>query len=260
MKLLEAKWAGIKEGLLEGADLTHNMDGSVNHNKRNMMSLMLENTRRSLMETASTGATSATAIAQLNKVILPVIRRVMPTVIANEIVGIQPMSGPIAQIHTMRVSYGETVASGVAAGDEALSPASIAKYYSSGGAYNTFDAGATGTLEGTGGRAMRIGTLRQTVEAKSRKLQARWTFEAAQDAQSQQGLDVEQEVMAALAQEITAEIDQEILFHLRALAATSQTFSQAAVTDLDCRCSCCSGNPDQSCIQPDRFAHASWCG
>jgi hypothetical protein len=40
--------------------------------------------------------------------------------------------------------------------------------------------------------------LRQAVEAKSRKLQARWTFEAAQDAQSQHGLDVEAEIMAAL--------------------------------------------------------------
>ena len=53
--------------------------------------------------------------------------------------------------------------------------------------------------------------MKQTVEAKTRKLSARWTFEAAQDAQSQHGIDVEAEIMAALAQEITAEIDQEVL-------------------------------------------------
>ena len=48
--------------------------------------------------------------------------------------------------------------------------------------------------------------LKQTVEAKTRKLQARWTFESAQDVQAQQGIHVEAELMAALAQEITAEI------------------------------------------------------
>ncbi len=231
MKLFESQWEAVKENLLEGADLTHNMDGSINANKKKTMGLLLENTRRSLMEAASTGATSAAQIAQLNKVILPVIRRVMPTVIANEIVGVQPMSGPIAQIHTMRISYAESISGGVTAGDEALSPANIARYYSGDTtAPTTPQAAATGTLEGVPGRGIKISTLRQTVEAKSRKLSARWTFESAQDAQAQQGIDVEQEVMAALAQEITAEIDQEILYHLRALAGTSQTFSQAAVT------------------------------
>ncbi len=231
MKLFESQWEQVKENLLEGADLTHNMDGSVNANKKKTMGLLLENTRRSLMEAASTGATSAAQIAQLNKVILPVIRRVMPTVIANEIVGVQPMAGPIAQIHTMRISYSESISGGVTAGDEALSPANIARYYSGDtSAPATPQAAATGVLEGVPGRGIKISTLRQTVEAKSRKLSARWTFESAQDAQAQQGIDVEQEVMAALAQEITAEIDQEILYHLRALAGTSQTFSQAAVT------------------------------
>ena len=60
--------------------------------------------------------------------------------------------------------------------------------------------------------------MKQTVEAKTRKLSARWTFEAAQDAQSQHGIDVEAEIMAALAQEITAEIDQEVLASLDSLA------------------------------------------
>ncbi len=231
MKLFESQWESVKEQLLEGADLTHNFDGSVNTNKTKMMSLLLDNTRRSLMEAASTGATSSAAIAQLNKVILPVIRRVMPTVIANEIVGVQPMAGPISQIHTLRVSYSESITGGVTAGDEALSPLNIARYYSGDTANPTTpQAAATGALEGVPGRAIKISTLRQTVEAKSRKLSARWTFESAQDAQAQQGIDVEQEVMAALAQEITAEIDQEILYHLRALAGTTQTFSQAAVT------------------------------
>jgi len=73
--------------------------------------------------------------------------------------------------------------------------------------------------------------LKQPVEAKSRKLSARWTFEAAQDAQAQQGIDVEAEIMAALAQEITAEIDQEVIGSLRTLAGSaSETFDQAAAS------------------------------
>ena len=73
--------------------------------------------------------------------------------------------------------------------------------------------------------------MKQTVEAKSRKLSARWTFEAAQDAQSQHGIDVEAEIMAALAQEITAEIDQEVIASLTSLAGTApETYDQNAVS------------------------------
>jgi hypothetical protein len=72
--------------------------------------------------------------------------------------------------------------------------------------------------------------LKQVVEAKTRKLSARWTFEAAQDAQAMHGLDVEAEIMAALAQEITVEIDQEIIGSLSSLAATDYAFDQSAVS------------------------------
>ena len=78
---------------------------------------------------------------------------------------------------------------------------------------------------------MSIQILKQTVEAKTRKLSARWTFEAAQDAQSMHGIDVEAEIMAALAQEITAEIDQEVLGSLRTLGGNAvETYNQAAVS------------------------------
>jgi hypothetical protein len=63
--------------------------------------LFFENTRRYLKENATAGSTAAGNIATLNRVILPVIRRVMPTVIANELVGVQPMTGPVGQIHTL---------------------------------------------------------------------------------------------------------------------------------------------------------------
>ena len=221
-ELLEGRWQETKTALVEG----------LQGNKKAVMETTLENTRKHLMETATAGATSAGNVATLNRVILPVIRRVMPTVIANEIVGVQPMTGPVGQIHTLRVRYSDafTGATGgsTTAGEEALSPFKIAEGYSG----NTNGkADATATKEGTAGNKLSIQILKQTVEAKSRKLSARWTFEAAQDAQSQHGIDVEAEIMAALAQEITAEIDQEVLRSLSTLAGTgTDTYNQAAVS------------------------------
>jgi len=220
-ELLESRWQETKGALVEG----------LTGNKKSVMEATLENTRKYLSEAATAGATSAGNVATLNRVILPVIRRVMPTVIANELVGVQPMTGPVGQIHTLRVRYADAVDStsgtDTAAGDEALSPFKIAEAYS--GALDD-KAAATSALEGSAGNRLSIQILKQTVEAKSRKLSARWTFESAQDAQSQHGIDVEAEIMAALAQEITAEIDQEVLASLSALAPTSDTYNQAAVS------------------------------
>jgi len=221
-ELLESRWQDTKTALVEG----------LNGNKKAVMETTLENTRRYLSESATAGATSAGNVATLNRVILPVIRRVMPTVIANELVGVQPMTGPVGQIHTLRVRYSDTAgsgASGAVAGEEALSPFKIAEAYS--GNTTTAKANATAAMEGTAGNRMSIQILKQTVEAKTRKLSARWTFEAAQDAQSQHGIDVEAEIMAALAQEITAEIDQEVLASLGNLAgAAAETYNQAGVS------------------------------
>ena len=221
-ELLTGRWAETKEALLEGLQGT----------KKSVMGVTLENTRKYLMESPTAGATSAGNVATLNRVILPVIRRVMPTVIANELVGVQPMTGPVGQIHTLRVRYSDTSSgANVLAGEEALSPFKIAAAYSGNASDSNAKAASTATLEGVAGNRMSIQILKQTVEAKTRKLSARWTFESAQDAQAQQGIDVEAEVMAALAQEITAEIDQEIISSLISLAGTAtQTYDQAAVS------------------------------
>jgi hypothetical protein len=229
-ELLEGRWDDTKEALLEG------LQGS----KRNSMAVILENTKRYLKENASAGSTTSGNIATLNRVILPVIRRVMPTVIANELVGVQPMTGPVGQIHTLRVRYAQSLtdnsaaATSVTAGQEALSPFTIATAYSTVPTAQTVATGYTGNntanMEGTGGKQISVQILKQAVEAKTRKLQARWTFESAQDAQAMHGIDVEAEIMAALAQEITAEIDQEILLSLSTLAATEYTYNQATVS------------------------------
>ena len=230
--LLESRWDETKEALLEGLKGT----------RRSTMGVLLENTKKQLLAESSAGTTTAGNIATLNRVILPVIRRVMPTVIANELVGVQPMTGPVGQIHTLRVRYANSLTdnsaanTSVIAGEEALSPFKIAQAYSrqpsgvAGDTATAYTANNTAALEGNGGRQISVQILRQAVEAKSRKLQARWTFEAAQDAQSQHGIDVEAEIMAALAQEITAEIDQEILLSLATLASTEFTYNQATVS------------------------------
>ena len=228
--LFEAKnWSATKQALTEG----------LSGQRKTTMEVCLENTKKYLSESATAGATAQGNVAVLNKVILPVIRRVMPTTIANELVGVQPMQGPVSQIHTLRVRYADSasastgyndgaVGNAVNANDEALSPFAIASQYSgaAGG-----KAEVTGTLEGVAGKRLNIQILKETVEAKSRKLSARWTFEAAQDAQAIHGVDVEAEIMAALAQEITAEIDQEIIGSLITLAGGSYgTYDQAAVS------------------------------
>ena len=144
-ELLESRWQETKSALLEG----------LNGTKKAVMASTLENTRKYLAETAGTGATSAGNIATLNRVILPVIRRVMPTVIANELVGVQPMTGPVGQIHTLRVRYAETNDNAIA-GAEALSPFNIATAYSGTGTDPAGVADSTASLEGSAGRKMSI--------------------------------------------------------------------------------------------------------
>lgn len=227
----KSKWERIKDALKEG----------LNNKQAGLMENALENTRKDfvarqkvLMENASASAVSTGNIATLNKVILPIIRRVLPNVIANEIIGVQPMPGPVAQIMTLRYVYGNSTA-GAIAGEEMMAPLHVrdlAAAYS-GNEVTSQPAGAlTAQLEGVPGNAVKLEMLKQVVEAKSRRLSARWTVEAQTDAQNQYGVDVEEELLAAVAQEITVEIDQEILRSLRALPPTptaANTFDQSAV-------------------------------
>ncbi|RLA16223.1 MAG: hypothetical protein DRQ60_04940 [Gammaproteobacteria bacterium] len=221
-KLFESNWANTKDALLEG------LSGS----RRQSLDVVFENTKSQMLrESATAGSTQAGNVASINKVMLPLIRRVMPTVIANEIMGVQPMTGPVGQIHTLRTRYADN-ATGVTAGTEALSPFDIAKAYSGNDAAAPNEGPANTTaLEGLPGNRMSIQILKETVEAKSRKLSARWTFEAAQDANAVHGIDIEAEIMQALAQEITVEIDQEMLQNLRTLSgAPTVTYDQSAVS------------------------------
>ena len=159
-ELLEGRWNETKDALLEG------LSGS----KRSSMSVILENTKKYLRENASSGSTVSGNIATLNRVILPVIRRVMPTVIANELVGVQPMTGPVGQIHTLRVRYAQSLtdnsaaATSVTAGQEALSPFTIATAYSTvpqtQGTATGYTGNNTAVMEGNGGKQISVQILK----------------------------------------------------------------------------------------------------
>ena len=229
-----SKWLRIKDALCDG----------LAPKRAKQLGYVLENTRKEfvnrqkyLLENASASAVSTGNIATLNKVILPIIRRVLPNVIANELVGVQPMPGPVAQIMTLRYVYGTTsTGAQTIAGEEMLAPLHVrdlAAAYSGNEVAGTPAGALTAQLEGVPGNAVKLEMLKQVVEAKSRRLSARWTVESQTDAQNQYGVDVEEELLAAVAQDITVEIDQEILRSLRALPPTptaANTFAQSAVS------------------------------
>lgn len=210
-------WNNVRQGLSEG----------LSGKRKENFETVLDHTRNEMLkESATVGSTSTGNIASLNKVILPVLRRVMPNVIANELVGVQALSGPVAQIQTMRYSYAQNYA-GVNAGTEALSPYDIARAYTGNGDPSNPHAASTASIEGTPGKQLQVGIVKQTAEAQARRISARWTVEATQDAESQFGISLEDELLAGLANEITQEIDQEILFRLRKLARTGATYDMS---------------------------------
>ena len=242
MQLIE-NWQETKEALLEG------LQGS----KKTVMSTLLENQKKYLTETAQPASANVAAdIANFQKITIPMIRRILPGTISSDLVGVQPMSGPVGLVYSLRFAFAEAAdavgpnvvaANDIAAGDEAFANNSKMKRF-----YSSANVGTTGyppaltattsdgftadtaDYEGFGGRAMRLSVLKQTISAGSRKLQARWTMEAAQDLNSQHGLDLESELTAALSAQIAHEIDNEILTDLLQLASSAATFDFAAPT------------------------------
>lgn len=96
-------WKETKSVLLEG--LTPQMKGTV--------STLLENQKQAILnETAAAGSTATTDIAGFRKILIPMIRRVIPGTIANEIVGVQPMQGPVSLVYSMRYRYAEAAGPG----------------------------------------------------------------------------------------------------------------------------------------------------
>lgn len=242
MELYE-NWSDTKETLLEG----------LSESKKKILAPVLENTMQALQETAGAGVTSADAIGNFQKIVIPMIRRIIPGTIAQELVGVQPMSGPVGLVYSMRFKYADAV-TGTAEADELdgtyattagmepfgnAVPGQLRRFYSSADAGTTGypptltaatsdgNAASTANYESFGGRAMNLEVLKQTVTAGARKLQARWSPESSQDLKASHGLDLEAEMTAALSAAVVSEIDNEIINDLLALAGTTESFDMA---------------------------------
>lgn len=227
MDLFE-NWSETKEVLLEG----------LSERKKAVMAPLLENQKQYLIETADAFTSSAGAIGNFQKIVIPMIRRIIPNTIASELVGVQPMSGPVGLAYSLRFLFADATdvpppgpgAEDIAPGDEVFGNNSKTKRWYSG---NVVAGTATGTsaptadFEAYGGKRLKLEILKQTVTAGSRKLQAKWTVEAAQDLSAQHGLDLEAEITAALSNEIVNEINDEIINDLIGLAGTVETFDMS---------------------------------
>jgi hypothetical protein len=225
MELFE-NWSLTKEALLEG----------LSADKKKIVGALMENQKKAVMETAAAGTTAAGAIANFQKIVIPMIRRIIPGTIATELVGVQPMSGPVGLVYSMRFQYSQAMATGeartdISAGDELFANNSKMRRFYSGDELNgvgTGEAAATNSFEAFGGRELKLEVLKQTVTAGSRKLQAKWTIEAMEDLQASHGVDLQSEITAALSAEIVSDVDNEILHDLAILAGTVETFDMAS--------------------------------
>ena len=236
--------------------------------KRAVTSVILENQEKALKEdaqfmteTAPTNATGS-SIANWDPILISLVRRAMPNLIAYDIAGVQPMSGPTGLIFAMRSRF-KAQNGTEALFDEAESQFSAAKTTanvpgsagtssagetnpavlndSSPGAYTAEGGMSTATAEALGDSAnnsfaeMAFSIEKSTVTAKSRALKAEYTMELAQDLKAIHGLDAESELANILSAEILAEINREVV---RTIYVNSEKGAQtdttaAGIFDLD---------------------------
>jgi hypothetical protein len=183
--------------------------------------------------------TYASGDARLPKVLIPMIRRTFPELITNEIVGVQPMSGPVGLAFALRYRY-ESDALGSAS--SARSPYTPTASDEKEVGWNYLNTAFTGTSSAklSGGAAefpmvnedkgvaellknfeltdnipqMTIEFEKTAVEAGTRRLAAQWSVELEQDIKNMQGLDVDNELVNAMSYEIQAEIDREMVIRM----------------------------------------------
>ena len=195
--------------------------------------------------------TYATGDARLPKVLIPMIRRTFPELITNEIVGVQPMTGPVGLAFAMRykyegaaLGYGTTASGGVGDGSNSAGNISGNTAISDGKeiGYNYLNTAFTGTssarLSGLGASGTHFNGLvedsgvaalisqfeltsnipqvtvsfeKTAVEAGTRRLAAKWSVELEQDLKNMNGIDIDAELTNAMSYEIQAEIDREMI-------------------------------------------------
>lgn len=214
------------------------------------MKLMLENTEKEHARLVNEGTLSGD-VAQFTPILMPMVRRVYPNLIANELLGVQPMSMPTGFIYALTNEYtgtgavsakgGKIVEGDVAHGDAVYSetgangnvfslvPASTVDYtdggavtvvatYSNEAAFGRILKNFTGPVVTAAAEALStdmkevgFSIAKKSVEAKSRALKGQYTVEMYQDLKAQHGLLADEEIMSLMSYEMQAEIDREVV-------------------------------------------------
>jgi len=203
--------------------------------------IMLENEYKYLSEAGNwleVGRGSPYAISgDFHQIAVPMVRRTFPELIAHDIVGVQPLTGPVGLAFALRFRTGGPSTYG-GSSDVELGYNTMDTTYS--GSYTTsasevLGSNVTGDVglgigSGTAINEVNLTVEKAQVEAKTRKLRSRWSLEVAQDLKAMHGLDLEEEMMDILAYEITAEIDREIVNVVNSIAESS-TWSYSTSAD-----------------------------
>ena len=232
---------------------------------------ILENQEKAMREEAAQGqfmteaapTNNTTAAANWNPVLIALVRRAMPNLMAYDVCGVQPMSGPTGLIFAMKSRYKSTSA-GATADTEALfneavtgfsGDSSVTQGSSSSGLNDstadvnvgidserttalaaggmpTGDAEALGSTGGSAFQEMGFTIEKATVTAKSRALKAEYSLELAQDLKAIHGLDAETELANILSTEILAEINREVIRTINSQAITGATTSNTAINGI----------------------------
>ena len=247
---IQSKWAPV----ISHPDLPEIADP----HRRAVTAMVLENTEKALRENAAVGASQqlmeaptmttdggmgsgATGnIKGFDPILISLVRRTLPNLMAYDVCGVQPMTGPTGLIFAMRSQYANTPANtdtwSEAMYDEAdtafsgnTTPAQSGNSQTgvSGIGMDTGVAEALGEQGGTAFGEMAFSIDKVTVTAKSRALKADYSLELAQDLKAVHGLDAEAELSNILAAEILAEINREVI---RTVNKSAVAGSQGSVT------------------------------
>jgi hypothetical protein len=239
------KWAPV----LEHADAPEIKD---NYRKA-VTAKLLENTERALNEERAINGmlnennTTTGSITSYDPVLISLVRRAMPNLIAYDVAGVQPMSGPTGLIFAMKARYNDVNSPGAGkvttADTEALFNEADTDFGGAGShggtdpygsldspqtGYTTGTGIATATAEGAAPAELGFTIEKATVTAKTRQLKAEYTMELAQDLKAIHGLDAESELANILSAEILAEINREII---RSINSTAKTGAANVGTD-----------------------------
>jgi len=246
---IQQKWSAI----LDHPDLPQIKDNY----KRQVTAVLLENQekslreeRQALFETPSNNISATAGIDKYDPILIGLVRRAMPNLMAYDICGVQPMTGPTGLIFAMRSIYkderNDTTNRVEALFNEANTsfsgsiPGTGSNPAHSGsnpvfGTYTTGNAVSTASMEAASQfNEMSFSIDKTTVTAKSRALKAEYTVELAQDLKAIHGLDAEAELSNILSQEFMFEINREVVRTIYQVAKTGSPATATAGTfDLD---------------------------